>query len=46
MEKMSANAASAPDLGLYREMLRTYVERISNKYQAKFDESDKGSQEN
>lgn len=28
------------DLGKYREQLRPYVERVSSKYQAKFDESD------
>ncbi len=32
--------AMPPDLGQYREHLRTCVERISRKYQAKFDESD------
>ena len=31
---------TAPDLGQYREYLRTCLERISPKYQAKFDASD------
>lgn len=40
MNEINPVAATAPDLGEYRQLLRTCVERISRKYQAKFDESD------
>ncbi len=37
---MTETKTDLPDLGQYREFLRSCVERISCKYQAKFDESD------
>lgn len=40
MTETETNPGSTPDLGQYRELLRSCVERISHKYQAKFDESD------
>jgi RNA polymerase sigma-70 factor (ECF subfamily) len=40
MAETNSKVAEAPDLGQYRELLRSCVERISSKYQAKFDESD------
>lgn len=40
MSELDPKLALAPDLGQYRELLRSCVERISRKYQAKFDESD------
>ncbi len=35
-----SKVAEIPDLGQFRELLRSCVERISHKYQAKFDASD------
>ncbi len=40
MTDSGSKIAEAPDLGKCRDYLRACVERISSKYQAKFDESD------
>ena len=40
MAETNSKVEVTPDLGQYRELLRSCVERISRKYQAKFDESD------
>lgn len=40
MSESVSKLDDVPDLGEYRELLRSCVERISSKYRAKFDESD------
>jgi RNA polymerase sigma-70 factor, ECF subfamily len=40
MSKSGFKVDVIPELGQYRELLRSCVERISRRYQAKFDESD------